>query len=361
MSLALIRSDPQPARIAPLARLPVFLKLDGRRAVVAGGSPGAAWKAELLAAAGARVDVYAPDPCAELQSIAGAATPGTIAIHPRPWAPGDCAGAALAIGDCNDDNEAARFAAAARAAGVPVNVVDRPAFCDFAFGAIVNRSPLVIGVSTDGAAPVFAQAIRARIEILIPQGFARWAAAAVHWRPRVKRLGARFWRKFVARAIAHAHVTPNEIDLCALYAETSDEPAAGSVVLVEAGPGDPELLTVRAVRALQSADVILFDRAIGAGVLDFARREARRLLVDPSLGAAGTSKQDEIATVMIALAEAGRRVVRLRGGDAASAARAESEIAACRAAGIAVEVVPGVPAALYLSPEGRGRIAKRSG
>jgi uroporphyrin-III C-methyltransferase/precorrin-2 dehydrogenase/sirohydrochlorin ferrochelatase len=339
MNLSLIRSDPQPARIAPLARLPVFLKLDGRRAVVAGGSPAAAWKAELLAAAGARVDVYAPDPCAELLAVAGAATHGTIAIHARPWAPGDCAGAAIAIGACADDGEAARFATAARAAGVPVNVVDRPAFCDFAFGAIVNRSPLVIGVSTDGAAPVFAQAVRARIETLIPQGFARWAAAAAHWRPRVKRLGARFWRKFVARAIAQAHATPNEIDLCALYADTRDEPTAGSVVVVEAGPGDPELLTLRAVRALQSADVILFDRTIGAGVLDFARREARRLLVDPSGGTgANTNKRDNIATTMIALAAAGRRVVRL----CSDAESAESEIAACRAAGFAVEVVRGV-------------------
>ena len=355
MNLSAIRSDPQPARMAPLARLPVFLKLDGRRAVVAGDGPAAAWKAELLAAAGASVAVYAPDPCAELAALNGAAPHGVITVHRRPWTPADCAGSAIAVGACADDEEAARFAAAARAAGVPVNVVDRPAFCDFAFGAIVNRSPLVIGVSTDGAAPVFAQAVRARIETLIPQGFARWAAAAAQWRPRVRRLGARFWEKFVARAVAHAHAEPGEADLRAALAQAKGESAAGSIVLVGAGPGDPELLTLRAVRALQSADVILFDGGVDAGILDFARREARRLLVGPSRDDE-PGPDDEMATMMVALARAGRRVVRLSGGDAPGVARAEAEIAACRAAGLAVEAVPGIAdraAALHLSPEGR--------
>jgi uroporphyrin-III C-methyltransferase/precorrin-2 dehydrogenase/sirohydrochlorin ferrochelatase len=355
MSLSLIRSDPQPARMAPLARLPVFLKLDGQRAVVAGASAAAAWKAELLAAAGARVDVYAPDPGGELLAVAGAPPHGTITIHARPWAPADCNGAAIAVGDCADDGEAARFAAAARAAGAPVNVVDKPAFCDFAFGAIVNRSPLVVGISTDGAAPVFAQAIRTRIETLIPHGFARWAEAAARWRPRVQTLGhalaVRFWEKFAARAVARAPAGPNEAELHVLLAETNGEHAAGSFVVVGAGPGDPELLTLRAVRALQSADVILFDREVGAGILDFARREARRLMVGPSGAAADTNEQGEIEAMTVALAAAARRVVRLVAGDEASRARAEAEIAACRIAGIAVEVVPGVPC---LSPEGEG-------
>src|ERR1051326_984653 len=174
MALSLIRSEPPPARIAPLARLPVFLKLDGRRVVVAGASAAAAWKAELLSAAGAHVDVYARAPRAEVLAIAGGVR-GVVNIHARFWAAGDFSNAAIAVGWCEDDGEAARFAAAARAAGVPVNVIDKPTFCDFAFGAIVNRSPLVIGISTDGAAPVFAQTVRARLETLIPHGFARWA------------------------------------------------------------------------------------------------------------------------------------------------------------------------------------------
>ena len=149
-----------------------------------------------------------PAPQDGLRALAGAPPAGAVIIHERAWQPADLDGAALAIAECADDAEAALFAAAARKAGVPVNVIDRPAFCDFAFGAIVNRSPLVIGISTDGAAPVFGQAIRAKIEALIPKGFARWADAARKWRPRVQALalsfrGRRnFWETFTERAIA---------------------------------------------------------------------------------------------------------------------------------------------------------------
>ena len=152
----------------PLARLPVFLALDGKRAVVAGGSPAAAWKAELLSAAGARVEVYSDAPSDELLQIANNPPRGAIAVNRRGWTAEDLAGAAVAIGAFDDDENAVIFADAARTWGVPVNVIDKPAFCDFAFGAIVNRSPLVIGISTDGAAPVFAQAIRAKLEALLP-------------------------------------------------------------------------------------------------------------------------------------------------------------------------------------------------
>jgi uroporphyrin-III C-methyltransferase/precorrin-2 dehydrogenase/sirohydrochlorin ferrochelatase len=349
MALSLIRSEPPPARIAPLARLPVFLKLDGRRVVVAGASAAAAWKAELLSAAGAHVDVYARDPSAELLAIA-AGVRGVVNIHARFWAAGDFSNAAIAVGWCEDDGEAARFAAAARAAGVPVNVIDKPTFCDFAFGAIVNRSPLVIGISTDGAAPVFAQTVRARLETLIPHGFARWAEAAARWRPRVRAhgraLAMRFWENFAARAFAHAQRGPSEADLQALFAQTNGNCATAPAIIVIA-PNDPEQLTLRALRALQSADVILFDRAVSAGILDFARREARRVLVDTSEQDSNKQAGDE--TIMIALARAGRRVVRLVSAETASLEISEQEIAACRAAGVAVEVAPAIP-----PPQGEG-------
>ncbi len=200
-------SEAEPPRMEPLARLPVFLALEGRRAVVAGGTPAAAWKAELLSAAGAAVEVYAAEPCEELLALAADPPRGAIFIHRRAWRADDIRGAAIAIGACDNDDEAARFAAAARAAGVPVNVIDKPKFCDFAFGAIVNRSPLVIGISTDGAAPVFGQAIRAKLEALIPRGFAPWAEAARRWRRQVQVSGLsfngrrRFWQVFTALAI----------------------------------------------------------------------------------------------------------------------------------------------------------------
>jgi uroporphyrin-III C-methyltransferase/precorrin-2 dehydrogenase/sirohydrochlorin ferrochelatase len=342
-------SEIRATRIGPLARLPAFFALQGKRAIVAGGSEAAAWKAELLAAAGALVDVFAAVPGDEIIALTATPPRGRIVIHGRDWTAEDFARAAIAVADCADDEEAAQFAAAARTAGVPVNVIDRPDFCDFSFGAIVNRSPLVIGISTDGAAPVFGQAIRAKIEALIPRGFSRWADAARTWRPRVQALTLpfrdrrAFWEKFTARAIAAPERTPTDADLDALLAPTAAR-EAGSVVLVGAGPGDPELLTLRAVRALQSADVILFDDLVATDILDFARREAKKMLVGKT-GHRASCRQDDINALMISLAKAGRRVVRLKGGDPMIFGRADEEIAACRAAGITVDVVPGITTA----------------
>lgn len=336
-----------------LARLPLFYALEGKRALVAGGGGPSAWKAELLSAAGAKVDVYAEEPSEDLLALVNDAPRGAIVLHRRRWQAGDFATAAIAVGDCSDDEEAAAFAAAARAAGVPVNVIDKPAFCDFAFGSIVNRSPLVIGVSTDGAAPVFAQAVRAKLESLIPRGFAHWAAAARRWRKEIKASELsfagrrRFWQIFTAFAVTHPDRAPATADYNDFLAQAKSERAAvesGSVTLVGAGPGDPELLTLRAVRALQSADVILVDDLVSAGVLDFARREAKKMLVGKT-GHGPACKQDEINALMISLAKADKRVVRLKGGDPMIFGRGGEELRACRAAGIPIEVVPGITAA----------------
>jgi uroporphyrin-III C-methyltransferase / precorrin-2 dehydrogenase / sirohydrochlorin ferrochelatase len=324
-------------RMARLARLPVFFALTDKRVVVAGGSAAAAWKAELLSAAGAQVDVYSANPGEELAALERNPSGGTIRIVARDWAAADLVGATLAIGAFDDDVAAAAFAAAARSAGVPVNVIDKPAFCDFSFGSIVNRSPLVVGISTDGAAPVFAQAIRARIETLLPQGFSNWVAAAIRWRPAVKSSGLsfagrrKFWQLFTAQALAKPHGEPSQEGLSVLVAEAKDLGSAvenGSVTLVGAGPGDPELLTLRAVRALQSADDILFDEHVSPDVLDFARREARKISVG----------EGDAKALAVKLAKAGRRVVRLKAGSL-TLAGASRDIAACRAAGIAVESV----------------------
>src|SRR5450830_775445 len=337
----------------PLARLPVFLALEGKRAVLAGASQAAAWKAELLSAAGARVDVYADEPSDEMLLVAGDPPRGEIVVHRRGWTAEDLPGAAVAIGAFDDDDGASAFANAARAAGVPVNVIDKPAFCDFAFGAIVNRSPLVIGISTDGAAPVFAQAIRAKLEALLPKGFASWASAAARWRSAVKASGLsfsgrrKFWQVFTAHAVSNPESEPTENDFERFIAEVKGLGTAlenGSVALVGAGPGDPELLTLRAVRALQSADVILFDDLVSRDVLDFARREARKMLVGKT-GFGPSCKQDDINALMVSLAKQGKRVVRLKGGDPLIFGRAGEEIAACKTANIAVDIVPGITAA----------------
>ena len=342
--------DAQASRMSALARLPVFLSLDGKRAVLAGGNPAAMWKAELLSAAGAQVNVYASEMSDDMRQLAADVSRGAITLHERNWCPEDLPGAAVAIGAFDDDESAAAFAAAARAAGVPVNVIDKPAYCDFSFGAIVNRSPLVIGISTDGAAPVFAQAIRAKLEALLPKGFADWAAAAARWRGALKLAGLsfaarrKFWQIFTAYAVANPDRAPAQADFDSFVAEVKGLGAAvesGSVTLVGAGPGDPELLTLRAVRALQSADVILFDDLVSREVMDFARREARKMLVGKT-GFGPSCTQEDINSLMVSLAKQGKRVVRLKGGDPLIFGRAAEEIAACEAANIAFDVVPGI-------------------
>ena len=323
MNFSRITCEARPGRIGPLATLPVFLVLDGKRAVIAGGSAAAAWKAELLSAAGARVDVFAGEISAELRAVAADPPGGTIAVHERAWAADDLNGAAVAVGAFEEDVDAAAFVQAARAAAVPVNVIDRPAFCDFTFGAIVNRSPLVIGISTDGAAPVFAQAIRAKLEALLPRRFAAWAAAAQSWRAAVKASGLsyaarrKFWQRFTAHAMRHTDGEPSQADFDGLLAEAKGQGTAaeyGSVTVVEAGPRDADLLTLRAVRALQLADVILFDERVSHDVLDFARREARKLLVSHS-DFRRSGQRDDLDALMTGLAEKGKHVVRLTGGD----------------------------------------------
>jgi uroporphyrin-III C-methyltransferase/precorrin-2 dehydrogenase/sirohydrochlorin ferrochelatase len=286
-------------------------------------------------------------------AAAGVGAVGAFWVHRRAWQDDDFTNAAIAVGGFETNEESARFAAAARAAGVPVNVIDKPAYCDFSFGSIVNRSPLVIGISTDGAAPIFGQAIRAKLEALIPFGFARWAEAARRWRAKLKLTDLsfaarrRFWQIFTAHAVLNAESEPLDTDFENFLEQTRAQNEAvnqGSVTLVGAGPGNPELLTLRAVRALQSADVILIDDLVAPEILDFARREAKKMLVGKT-GNGPSCKQEEINSLMISLAKSGKRVVRLKGGDPMIFGRAGEEIAACRAEGIAIEVVPGITAA----------------
>jgi uroporphyrin-III C-methyltransferase/precorrin-2 dehydrogenase/sirohydrochlorin ferrochelatase len=342
--------------IRPLANLPLFFKLDGREVLLAGGGDGAAWKAELLASAGARVRVLSAEPSPKMRHIA--ARRETIRIEPRRWRPEDMQGVALAILEAEDEVEARAFRDAALAAGAPVNVVDRPEFCDFSFATIINRSPLVVGISTDGAAPVFAQAIRARLEALLPESFAQWAEAAREWRTKIAALTLDFrqrrgfWERFAELALASAGRGPEPADFDALTAAQgqSAAPSRGHVILVGAGPGDPDLLTLKAVRALQSADVVLFDQLAPPRVLELARREARRIDVGKR-GAAPSMKQAEITALLISLAREGKTVVRLKGGDPGIFGRANEEIEAARQAAVRLTIIPGVTTALAAAAE----------
>ena len=348
-------AEAPPPRMGPLATLPVFLNLAGKRVVIVGGSAAAAWKLELVAASGATVELFASDLDREMERVlAGAWYDSAIHHHARSWSLADLTGAALAIADIDDEAEAKAFACAARSQGVPVNVIDKPAYCQFQFGSIVNRSPVVVGISTAGAAPILAQAIRQRVEALLPAALASWGALAARVRRRVMErlpkgpLRRRFWEAFAERALRDPFTRRGEQDLELLLsgaAEGANSTLDGHVSLVGAGPGDAELLTVKAVRALQSADVILYDDLVSDDVLELARREARRVKVGKR-GRRDSCAQDDINSLMIGLARLGKRVVRLKSGDPMIFGRAGEEIAELEAAGIPVDVVPGVTAAL---------------
>jgi uroporphyrin-III C-methyltransferase / precorrin-2 dehydrogenase / sirohydrochlorin ferrochelatase len=384
-----------PARIEPLATLPVFFKLKGKRVVLVGASDGAAWKAELLLAAGADLHVfmgeaggeafetllgrYAPEPVPvmavldtaihDLSTIKEEKTwirgssprmmqdqliqpKGTLTLHPRHWTPDDLTNATLAIADVEEEDEALAFIAAARKAGCPVNIVDKPRFCDFQFGGIVNRSPLIVSISTDGAAPVFGQAVRAKIEAILPQSLKTWAQAAQDWRPAVQALALpfvkrrKFWEAFTAKALAGVSRAPTPDDQRELMSgiDTALEAKMGRVSLVGSGPGDPELLTLKAVRMLQSADVILYDTLVASPILEMARREAERILVGKT-GHGPSCRQGDINGLIVKLAREGKHVVRLKSGDPLIFGRAGEEIEACRAAGIPLSIVPGISSA----------------
>ena len=346
-----------PARMEPLAKLPVFWELTGKRVVVAGGSDAAAWKSELLHACGAEVHIFAPDQelsdmfRALLASEAGNEASARYVHHNRYWGIDVFPGAAIAIADCEEDAEAKAFFCAALAEGVPVNVIDKPAFCQFQFGSIVNRSPVVVSISTDGAAPILAQAIRRRIETLLPPSLKIWGKLAQTVRESVnERLAVglprrMFWERFVDRAFA-GNVEPDAVAAEELLAAAALRPKtlAGRVTLVGAGPGDAEYLTLKAVRALQAADVILFDDLVSDEVLELARREAKRLLVGKRCGRE-SCRQEDINRMMVDLAKAGKNVVRLKSGDPMIFGRAGEELAVLDQHGIASEVIPGITAA----------------
>ncbi|MEP3275826.1 MAG: siroheme synthase CysG [Stappiaceae bacterium] len=343
--------------IGDLAVLPVFYKLAGKKVLLAGGSDAAAWKGQLLAAAGATVIVIAEELGTSFRTlIEDPENREKYQWYSDSWSERSFTGMTLAICDADHDEEAAAFYHAAKKVGVPVNVIDRPQYCDFQFGSIVNRSPAVVSISTDGAAPILGQAMRRRIETLLPPSLSRWAQIAHQIRAQVtERLQPgpqrrAFWEYFVDRAF---DTEANENSAERLIAESERIASAskngiGRVTLVGAGPGDAELLTLKSVRALQSADVILFDDLVSSDVLELARREAKRMLVGKR-GGRQSCRQQDINDMMVTLAKSGKHVVRLKGGDPMVFGRAGEEIQRLRDENIPVSVVPGITSALAMA------------
>ncbi len=325
---------------------PVFVDLDGRRVVVVGGGEEATRKVRLLLKTNAVIEMIA----AELQPELSESP--RITWLAKSFDASLLDGAALVY--CADKDHNAVVSAAAKVRGIPVNAVDDASNSTFIIPSIVDRDPVVIAIGTEGTAPVLGQGIRARIEGMLPNSLGGLATRAQSLRERIATLvphGNRrraFWQEFFFGAPRDAHEQGDDVafDLALHDAiHSTSKPAQGRVALVGAGPGDPELLTLKAHRKLQEADVIVYDRLVSPGILEMARRDAVRIPVGKT-PFAPSPKQSEINTILLEEARKGQLVVRLKGGDPYVFGRGGEEQAALEAAGIPVDVVPGITAAL---------------
>ncbi len=325
---------------------PIFVDLKDRRVVVIGGGEEALRKLRLLLKTDATLEVVAGEIHREI-----AAEP-RVSWKARIYNKNVLKGAALVYSADPELN--AEVSADAQALGIPVNAVDAADMSTFIVPSIVDRDPIVVAIGSEGTAPVLAQGIRSQVDALLPNKLGHLAKAGHALRKRVAETvpkGNRrraFWQNFFFGDVRDAHLSDDtvayELALSdALYAES--KPAVGRVSLVGAGPGDPELLTLKAHRRIQEADVIVYDRLVSSGVLEMARRDAVRIPVgktpyEPS------PKQNEINDILIHEASKGLHVVRLKGGDPYVFGRGGEEQATLEARGIAVDVVPGITAAL---------------
>lgn len=335
-----------------MASFPIFVDLHDRPPLVVGGGDLALLKVRLLLKRAELVDVAADRLVSGLREYVDAgrvrlvtANAGEPCIRARP----------LVISATRNDAEDERISRIAQSLGVPVNVPDRPLLSSFSLPAIVDRGTVTVAIGTEGAAPVLATRLRAHLEAELPPRLGRLADIARGYRDRVARgIGSaearrHFWNRIFGGPAADAILRGDEdrgrflIDAALSDAHGMPAPQ-GRVLLVGAGPGDPDLLTVKAVRALKSADVVVHDGLMGPAVLEHARREARIISVAKARGHHSRS-QAEINAIMIGRAREGKTVVRLKGGDPSVFGRAGEEIDALRAAGVSVEVIPGITAA----------------
>jgi len=330
--------------------LPIFLDIREQPCLVVGGGEVAARKSALLLRAGARVTVLAPSLHAAFEADLAAAR---IAHRAASFRDEDLAGFVLAIAATEDETVNRAVAAAARARLIPVNVVDQPALCSFIMPSIIDRAPVIVAVSSGGASPVLARLLRARLETLIPAGYGRLAALAAVFRDQVKARfkpseRRRFWERVLQGPIAELVFAGREDAahkaLRETIADTRVVVGGGEVSLIGAGPGDPDLLTFRALRLMQRADVVVYDRLVSQPVLDLVRRDAERIYAGKER-AKHALPQEDINHLLIRLAKEGKRVVRLKGGDPFIFGRGGEELDTLAAEGIAFQVVPGITAA----------------
>jgi uroporphyrin-III C-methyltransferase/precorrin-2 dehydrogenase/sirohydrochlorin ferrochelatase len=363
---------------------PLFFKLDNRKVLIVGGGDVALRKADLLSRAGAAITIVAPSICDELHALLSDEKHTLIYEN---YNKKYMQGARVIIAGTDDEALNHQIHADATALNIPVNVVDTPHLCDFIFPAIVDRNPIVIGISSNGKAPVLARLLRARLETLIPQGYGKLAKLAGEFRSEVKNkiptlTGRRqFWERAFEGKVSELIFAGNETEATAQLqkdlAETATKIAnqhsddtevvinsaanldnqdtdsdisnkgknpVGEVYIVGAGPGDPELLTFKALRLMQQADIVFYDALVSPQVLDLCRRDADKVYVGKKRSNHAVA-QLGINELLINEAKKGRRVVRLKGGDPFIFGRGGEEIESLRAHGVPYQVVPGITAA----------------
>ncbi|MDT8384581.1 MAG: siroheme synthase CysG [Gammaproteobacteria bacterium] len=330
---------------------PVFFDLHGKRCLVVGGGDVAARKVSLLFRAGAEVQVIAPTLCESLQNRVAN---GEISHEARPFEDADLDACVLVVAGTDDRAVNQHISELAHARCIPVNVVDQPELCSFIVPSIIDRSPVQVAVSTGGASPVLARLLRARLETLIPSAYGRLASLMNEFRDPVKsRLTdgnkrRRFWEDVAQGSIAELIFAGKEEAARAAMHSAVDaaqvEEDRGEVYLVGAGPGDPDLLTFRALRLLQQADVIVYDRLVSEEILDMARRDADLVYVGKERDK-HTLPQEDINLLLARLAKKGKRVLRLKGGDPFIFGRGGEEIDTLMQEGVRFQIVPGITAA----------------
>lgn len=330
--------------------LPLFHNLKGRNVLLVGGGEVALRKGRLLADAGAALKVVAPEIDPQLNELA-LHSQGSVQL--RGYQADDLQNICLVIAATDDEPLNAQISVQAQALGVPVNVVDAPKLCSVIFPAIVDRSPLIVAITSGGDAPVLARLIRAKIETWIPATYGQLAGLSKRFRARVKALFPNvqqrrvFWEDVFQGQIAES-VFAGKLHEGERLLEEKIAGAAprqlGEVYLVGAGPGDPDLLTFRALRLMQQADVVLYDRLVAPAIVELCRRDAERIYVGKRR-AEHALPQEQINQRLVTLAKEGKRVLRLKGGDPFIFGRGGEEIEELAAEGIPFQVVPGITAA----------------
>ncbi|MGZ8946065.1 MAG: siroheme synthase CysG [Methylococcaceae bacterium] len=330
---------------------PVFVKLKDKDCLVVGAGEIAARKIELLARAGAKITVIANKISHHVSSLEG---PCKLTLLQKPFTPTDLRGFRLVVSATDNKETNQLIAKTAEEQNILVNVVDNPDLCSFIFPAIIDRSPVIAAVSSGGAAPVLARLLRAKIETTIPPAYGQLAQLAEKYRNDVKKHIKKpaqrriFWENIFQGSVAELVFAGNEQkaeqQLQQALCKQTDTVTQGEVYLIGAGPGAPDLLTFRALRLMQQADVIVYDHLVSPEILDLARRDSEKIYVGKERQK-HTLPQESINTLLADLAKTGKRVARLKGGDPFIFGRGGEEIETLMQQGISFQVVPGITAA----------------